>query len=199
MEPLNSLIVFSHPNPKSFTAAICETAADELRHLGEVRVHDLYAMNFNPILMSDDFTERASGRVPQDVLPLQNDVAWADLLLLVFPTWWAGPPAMLHGYFDRVFANGFAFRYTEKGPEGLLKGKRAIVFQTTGTPGEIYQEQTRAMNTVLDFNTLQFCGIDVRAHEYFYGVPYVSDTDRQKMLGRARETVTRVVGAPLNV
>lgn len=192
---LKTLIIYAHPNPKSFNAAIRQATEAEVKETGgEVRTHDLYATGFNAILKSDDFTELAAGRVPADVQPLQDDIRWAELLVVIFPTWWASVPAILKGYFDRVLSNGFAFQYGPGGAEGLLKGKRAIVFQTTGTPGEVLEPSgmTRAMTACTDMGVLQFCGLEVAAHEYFYGVPYVSDTDREQMLGRVRETIGRV-------
>lgn len=191
---MKTLIIYAHPNPKSFNAAICQTTVDEVKAQGgEVKIHDLYKMDFNPILKSDDFTELFEGRVPKDVQPLQDDIRWADVLVVIFPTWWASVPAIMKGYFDRVLTNGFAFQYGPGGAEGLLKGKRAIVFQTTGTPGEplSHSGMTRAMTVTTDMGVINFCGIDVAAHEFFYAVPYVTDEERQEMLKLVRETVRK--------
>lgn len=193
---VKALLVYAHPNPRSFNAAIRETTEQELRsHGAEVRVHDLYAMNFDPMLKSDDFTELAAGRVSRDVQPLQDDIRWADLLVVIFPTWWASVPALLKGYFDRVLTNSFAFAYGPGGAEGLLKGKRAVVFQTTGTPGEVLEPSgmSRAMTVCTDMGVLTFCGLEVAAHEYLYAIPYVSDEDRKQMLSRVRETISNVL------
>lgn len=184
---VKTLIVFAHPNPNSFNGAIRKRAEEEAKRAGgEVKVHDLNAMNFRPILLVDDFNELFSGRVPADVQPLQEDITWADNLVLVFPTWWSGVPAIMKGYFDRVLTNGFAYRYGRNGVEGLLAGKKAVVFQTTGTPGDILEPAgtTRAMQKALDDGTLSFCGIEVVAHEMFYAVTTASDEERQEMLER---------------
>lgn len=191
---MKTLIIYAHPNPKSFNAGICDAVQAEVKAQGgEVRIHDLYKMNFNPVLKSDDFTELFEGRVPKDVQPLQDDIRWADMLVLIFPTWWVSVPALMKGYFDRVLTNGFAFSYGPGGPEGLLKGKQAMVFQTTGTPGEVYSQtgMTRAMNMTSDVGVLNFCGIDVAAHEFFNAVPYVTDEERKAMLDLVRETVRK--------
>lgn len=197
---VKTLIVFAHPNPDSFNGAIRSRVEEEVKRAGgEFKVHDLYRMNFRPILMVDDFNELFSGRVPADVQPLQADITWADQIALVFPTWWSSVPAIMKGYFDRVLTNGFAYQYGRNGAEGLLTGKKAIVFQTTGTPGDVLEPTgtTRAMQKALDDSTLAFCGIEVIAHEMFYAVTTVTDEERKDMLERVGATMQQVTPAPV--
>lgn len=192
---MNSLIIFAHPNPRSFNAALKDAALDELRERGgTVRVHDLYGSGFDPVLTTG---ELPGGSVPEDVKALQGDVAWAELLVLVHPTWWVGVPAILKGYFDRVLSYGFAFRMTESGPEGLLRGKAAVILQTAGSSAEIATmfkiPQTLAQS--VGVGTLGYCGIRVAAHELFYSVPQVSAEERRSMLLRARGVITSAYGS----
>ncbi|WP_028402184.1 NAD(P)H-dependent oxidoreductase [Ectobacillus panaciterrae] len=189
---MKSLIIYAHPNTKSFNAAIKETLVNELTILGhEVRVRDLYEMDFNPILHADDFTQFFQNQIPEDIKNEQNHIEWADTLFFVYPTWWINMPAMLKGYIDRVFSNGFAFRYTEQGAEGLLKGKKAIVIQTTGTPEHILSASNliSPMEIAMDIGTLAFCGIDTIEHRFFTGVPVISNEERQSMLEELKHLV----------
>jgi len=130
---MKALIVYTHPNPRSFNHAILETVEADLKGRGvEVRVSDLYAKRFDPALSPRDFESFAAGRLPQDICDEQNDVTWADLLVFIYPIWWYERPALLKGWFDRVFSIGFAYKPSDKGIVGLLKGKRGLVFSTAG-------------------------------------------------------------------
>lgn len=182
---MKTLIIYAHPNPKSFNAAIKETVEQELKSKNhEVRVRDLYQMNFNPILNADDFNHFFQNQIPSDIKAEQNEIEWADNLIFIYPTWWISMPAMLKGYIDRVFTNGFAFQVTENGAEGLLKGKKVIIFQTTGQPEENLKPYNliSSMEISMGSGTLAFCGIESITHKFFYAVPYITDDMRKSML-----------------
>ncbi|MFH1018492.1 MAG: NAD(P)H-dependent oxidoreductase, partial [Pseudomonadota bacterium] len=108
---MNHLIIYSHPNPKSFNHAILEEFSGALRDAGhEVRVRDLYAIGFKPVLQGSDL-EQAGKRPPaEDICAEQAHISWADVITFIFPLWWAGMPAIAKGYLDRVFSEGFAYR-----------------------------------------------------------------------------------------
>jgi putative NADPH-quinone reductase len=71
----------------------------------------------------------------------QNDITWAEHLTLVYPIWWGGIPALLKGFFDRVFLPGFAFKYRKGSPfpDKLLKGRTAHLLVTMDTPPWYYR------------------------------------------------------------
>jgi len=119
---MKALLVYAHPNPKSFNRAVLDTVTGELNKKGaEVRVKDLYIMNWNSTLAASDFEQMMSGKTPDDIAREQADVTWADTLFFIYPIWWSSHPAILKGWIDRVFSFGFAYHMTDKGPEGLLK------------------------------------------------------------------------------
>lgn len=192
---MKTLIIYTHPNPKSFCAAIKETVEQELKSKNhEVRVRDLYQLNFNPILNADDFNQFFQNQIPSDIKAEQNEIEWADNLVLVYPTWWINMPAMLKGYIDRVFTNGFAFQVTENGAEGLLKGKKTIIFQTTGQPEENLKPYNliSPMEISIENGTLAFCGIETVAHQFFYAVPYITDDMRKSMLEEVKTVINKL-------
>lgn len=99
------LLVYCHPQADSFTAAIRTVAEKALTRAGhEVRVLDLYAMGFDPVLGPG---ERAGYHTPVlNEEPVAEHLAalrWCEGLLFVYPTWWYGLPAMLKGWLDRVW------------------------------------------------------------------------------------------------
>jgi len=93
-------------------------------------------------------------------------------------------PAMLKGYIDRVFTEGFAYKITENDIRGLLKNKKVFLVTTTGAPQEMFEESGmfKSMGQTMDDGIFRFCGMEMIAHKYLTAVPYVTDDDRKKML-----------------
>lgn len=154
---MNVLIVFAHPEEKSLSAALRDTAIDELKAQGhEVKISDLYADGWKAVVDREDFPtlaldERlkvpaASGQalatdsLTPDVKAEQEKLLWADTVLVQFPLWWFTMPAILKGWVDRVFSYGFAYgvgehtatRWGDRYGEGRMAGKRAMLLVTTG-------------------------------------------------------------------
>lgn len=189
---MKALIIFSHPNPNSFNAAILGVVKEALDKKGiKYKVKDLYAMNWNPVLSASDFQQFIAGQKPEDIAKEQADVSWADVLILVSPIWWFSVPAMLKGYIDRVMSQGFAYEYTESGPNGLLKGKRAVIITTSGAD-ENTARQTGMMDSInksIVNGIFNFCGFSSASYKNYFAVPMVSDQDRKNMLEDVREFI----------
>jgi NAD(P)H dehydrogenase (quinone) len=184
---MNYLLIYSHPNPKSFNHAIRETIMAEFRNTGtDITLRDLYAINFNPLLTADDFTEIQKGSVRDEVRAEQKLISAADILIVIYPLWWSGMPAMLKGYIDRVFSYGFAYEITESGAVGLLAGKKVFLVTTMGASKEDYQklDMFRSFDQTVDSGIFRFSGMEVIDHIYYASVPYVTDDDRKKMLAQ---------------
>lgn len=190
------LIVYAHPNPKSFNAAILETTVKSLESKGhQVTVRDLYKMNFNPVLTGTDFELFQAGKKPADVEQEHDYIAAADVITLIYPIWWTGIPAILKGYIDRVFSYGFAYKYSEAGsPVGLLAGKKGFIINTQGTPAEFYDStgMTEAMKKTSDTGIFGFCGIESVDHVFFGAVPAVDDATRQGMLETLKDKLNEI-------
>jgi NAD(P)H dehydrogenase (quinone) len=147
---MNVLIVYAHPNPRSFNAAMREAAVDTLTEAGHaVQVSDLYAMHFKATLDEHDFKERQNpnffdptneqyhaamrGSFADDIAKEIEKVDWANLVIFQFPLWWQSFPAILKGWCDRVLANGIAVNFATYDP--LLSGKKALLAFTTDPRG----------------------------------------------------------------
>jgi NAD(P)H dehydrogenase (quinone) len=186
------LIVYAHPNPKSFNHAILEAISGELRKKKkEVKVRDLYKIGFNPVLSTKDLSSIQNGAIPSDIKKEQNYINKADIIIFVFPIWWSAMPAMLKGYIDRVFSLKFAYDITDDAVVGLLKGKKVFLVSTTGATKEQYEEMGAfdMMNMAMDMAIFQFSGMEVLGHQYFSAVPYVSRRARGKMLSELRTLI----------
>jgi len=150
-------------------------------------------MHFDPILKASDFVTMQSGSYPADIQEEQRYITWSDIMTMIHPVWWTSLPAMFKGYIDRVYAHGFAYAIGDRGLEQLLTGKKVIVFNTQGTPKEIYHASGmfNAMRMTSDTGIYQFCGIEVLEHVFFDAVPYVDDAARKGYLEQAREIMKK--------
>lgn len=106
------LVVFAHPREDSFARAAAATVVETLTGRGDtVKFVDLYRIGFQPCLTEAERGAYNSDAplIADDVRPLLDDLFWAEALVLCFPHWWYGLPAILKGWFDRVWLPGHAF------------------------------------------------------------------------------------------
>jgi putative NADPH-quinone reductase len=135
---MRALIIYCHPSAASFTAAVRDLVLTKLQASGaEVRLRDLYAEGFQPVLTGPEWTGYLAA--PDNRIPVQShcsDVEWCDTLIFVYPTWWYGLPAMLKGWLDRVLLPDLAFHMPKTDGETIQPGLQHIsalgVFTTCG-------------------------------------------------------------------
>ena len=130
---MRAMVVFAHPCEESFSAALHATVVDTLRGRGwEVDDCDLHAEGFSPVLTADE--RRGYHAVGPNSVPVQGYVdrlRAAQALVLVFPVWNFGYPAMLKGFFDRVFLPGVAFTLEDGDVRPNLTHIRKLAAVTT--------------------------------------------------------------------
>jgi len=155
------LIIQGHPDPagQHFCHALADSyggaataAAREIRRL------DVARLDF-PILRSKNDWD--TGDVPPGVAQAQRDIAWAEHLVLIFPLWLGGMPALLKGFLEQVLRPGFAIGAAQ-GEAGakLLEGRSARVVVTMGMPAFVYRWYFGAHSIrSLERNILRFVGI----------------------------------------
>lgn len=213
---MNVLWVFAHPEPRSLSGALRDDGLRTLRELGhDVQESDLYAMKWNPVVDAADFgagDERlvvgaasarahARGELSPDILAEQEKLDRADAVVVQFPLWWYGLPAILKGWFDRVFVKGFGYgvRATDgrtlRYGEGRLAGKRAMVVLTAGArePAMGPRGVNGALNDVLwplHHGTLFYAGMSVLPPVAVYGADRVS----HEQFAEARELLRARLG-----
>jgi NAD(P)H dehydrogenase (quinone) len=208
---MHVLIVYAHPEPISFNAALKNVAVETILSSGHsAEVSDLYAEKFNPAAGRHDFSTVADpGRFhyqseqllaathngfSEELRREQDRLQRADLLILQFPLWWGAPPAILKGWFDRVLAYGFAYADGRRYAKGLFKGRGALMCVTTGgttarfsAEGE-YEEIERVLWPVRRL-TLEYMGLDVAEPFVCYATPRVDAATRDLYLRDWRQCV----------
>jgi NAD(P)H dehydrogenase (quinone) len=148
-------IVLAHPEPRSYSAHLARTAEGALKAAGwQVTMTDLYTIGFDPVEGPLHFADRRHrqrfdpsteqrhafdhGQLPAVVGDELARLEAADLLVLQFPLWWYGPPAILKGWLDRVLAYGAAYTSKMRFESGKFRGKRAIVSVAGGGEAESF-------------------------------------------------------------
>ena len=131
------LVVYCHPRGDSYVAALRDTVCAALAAGGHaVELADLYAENFRPVM---DAEERGRYNDPlRNTEGIEAEIARlkrAEAIVFVYPTWWYGLPAMLKGWFDRVWAPGVVFDINGGVIRPLLTDMRHVATVTTmGAP-----------------------------------------------------------------
>jgi NAD(P)H dehydrogenase (quinone) len=212
---MNILVVYAHPEPTSFSAALEEVTVRTLGAAGhKVEVSDLYAERFDPVAGRHDFvgaadparfhyqTEQlaAAGRsgFASDIAREQARLLRADLLVLIFPLWWGGVPAILKGWIDRVCAYGVAYADGKRFEQGYFVGRRAVIALTTGgtrerfSPEGVYGEISAVLYAVRRC-ILEYLGFEVMEPFVAYAAPRVDDAARAEYLRQWEHRLREIV------
>lgn len=216
----NVLVVYAHPEPYSLTRQLVDVTVETLAKQGHDVVHsDLYGMRWKAVFDEADFPKRvdssrlsfiaesanayATGQQAKDVAAEQAKLLAADAVVLQFPLWWYGVPAILKGWIERVYAFGFAYGYKDgtnryRFGDGILKGKRALVSVCAGGPAIDYGP--RGINGPMDqllfpltHGALFYPGMDVLPIHPVYGTAFITQTEEVEVIKQAwRERVERL-------
>jgi NAD(P)H dehydrogenase (quinone) len=210
---MNVLIIYAHPEPNSLNGFMKDLAAKTLRDKGhEVKISDLYGMNFKATLDQDDFSQRkdnkffnpimeqvnalGTGSIAQDIKDEVEKIKWADLLFFQFPVWWSSFPAILKGWIDRVFLPGVVHNI-EEGKlynTGLLKGKKAMLSYTTGATRDIYSLEgphgdIEELFKYITHNILELTGLKVLPSFGIFGAATMSKDGIKNELNKFKNII----------
>lgn len=156
------LVILGHPSSESFCAALAGAYAEGALQAGhEVRTLALGELEFEPIRRTG-YTTASPPPLEPALVQAQEALTWAQQIVLVYPTWWGAPPALVKGFFDRVLTPGFAFKYRTGSPlwDKLLAGRSAQLVVTMDTPPWFYRLFYRASGVrQLRQHIFEFCGI----------------------------------------
>jgi putative NADPH-quinone reductase len=192
-----ALVVYCHPLEDSYVAAVRDRVLEGLAEAGaEVRWSDLYADGFDPTFTATDHERHTVPGTDPSLTRYADDLRWCEMLVLVYPTWWAGQPAMLKGWIDRVWANGVAWTL----PEGsnrvrpqLRNIKRLVAVTTHGSPKSINVVEGEGGKRTLTRSLRSMCHPLARTTWLaLYGVDTSSDAKRAAFLDRVERRLTRL-------
>lgn len=189
---MRALVVYCHPRAESFNAAIRDIVLGKLQSAGaEVRLCDLYARGFDPVMGATEHSEYEDTSINQ--MPVQqdcDDLVWCDTLIFVYPTWWYGLPAILKGWLDRVLVPGVAFVMPQAEGDTIRPGlqhiKRLGVFTTCGASWWL----TRYVGAPGRRTLLRGVGaLCARGHRSVFAAHYLMDSSTPESRARHLEKV----------
>ncbi|ABR62317.1 NAD(P)H-dependent oxidoreductase [Sinorhizobium medicae] len=193
------LLVLAHPLENSFAASVARTAKESLEAKGHtVDLLDLYRDGFDPRLTVAErgsyFDERYDS---SEVSVWVDRLKAADGLMLVFPQWWFNFPAILKGFFDRVFAPGVAFDHDRAGGRIMPRLGNIKLFwalTSTGSPWwVVHLYMGNPVRRLLKRGIAAFCGkgLDFRMIA-LHDMDRVTEAKRKRHLERVRALVSRI-------
>ena len=192
------LVIFAHPLGDSYAATLRDTVVAALEAGGHtVDLCDLYQEDFDPTLSAQEWrdyenTSENTRAVSRQVERLRQ----AEGIIFVFPSWWYGMPAILKGYFDRVWLPGVAFEFGPQAIRPLLMSIRMFgVVTTTGAPEwftRIYMGNPSRKVLMRGLARL----VDARRAERFwlalYGMENATDAKRTAFIEQVRKRISNV-------
>lgn len=193
------LFIHAHPVPESFNTALFKAATETARANGhEVRLTDLYAEGFNPVMSPDErrtYTE--ADPPPPDIAPHIANLQWAEGLILVYPTWWYSQPAMLKGWIDRVWRPGVTFTLrtaTEPMRPALTNVRLIGVITTFGSPWWFWTFLMGAPGRKVILRGMRYCTAP-RTRTFWMGLHEMdnqTDESRRRYLDRVKARISRI-------
>lgn len=146
------LVVYCHPSSDSFTHQVKEAFVKALESNGhQYVVSDLYAEGFNSVMSESEYLRegyyQCDTPVQEDVLREQKRINEADAIVFIYPVFWTSSPAMLEGWFQRVWTYGYAY-----GDNRTMKTLDKALFLITmggSLTEDLRQTQVEAMKTVM--------------------------------------------------
>jgi FMN-dependent NADH-azoreductase len=158
------------------------------RDLATDTVPHLTAERFQAFLAKPESRTLAQQKIVNESDALIDELQRADTIVLGLPMYNFGIPSTLKAYFDHIARAGVTFRYTEKGPEGLLKGKKAYVFATRGG---LYAGTPLDTQTAYVRDFLRFLGIVDVEFIYAEGLA-MGDAKRDVALAEAQAAIRAI-------
>lgn len=161
---MHALIVVAHDDPRSLTHALAQQIAKGLSESdpsNTFEIADLHAEEFDPRFGVADWAVHHRESAPSaDVLAEQARIDRADALVLVYPVFWWSMPALLKGWIDRVFSNGWAFDFDGDSTLKKLGRLRVQLVALGGADARTYERHGygAAMKAQIDHGIFDYCG-----------------------------------------
>lgn len=198
---MRTLIVVAHHDPRSLTHSLAASIAEGLRQSDpehDVEIADIAAEGFDPrFTLADHAVHRHQATPPADVLAEQARIERADALVLVFPVYWWSMPALLKGWIDRVFSNGWAFDFSPDAHlEKKLRHLKVHLLGLAGADAGTFQRHgyRQAIHTQIDHGIFDYCGAKVLSSEILFNSEI---DDPQLHLAAARDFGSRLIAGEL--
>lgn len=156
-------ILLGHSDPATLSGALADTYERTARAAGhDIRRQSIGEMHFDPILHEGYKTIQ---ELEPDLKDFQENIRWAEHVVIVYPVWWSCMPALLKGLFDRAWLPHFAFNFAHHGLtwKKLLKGRTARIIVSANSSPWMLWLMYGPPTAVLELALLRFAGIKARS------------------------------------
>lgn len=192
-----ALVVYCHPSEQSLVAAVRDRVVTGLTAGGaEVRLTDLYADGFDPAFSASEWANHLEPGTDPSITSHADDLQWCDTLVLVYPTWWSGQPAMLKGWMDRVWVSGVAWTLPDGANRlrpGLRNVRRLVAVTTHGSSKFINMVEGESGKRTLTRSLRTMCHPLARTTWLaLYGIDNASVDQRTAFLDRVERRLSRL-------
>lgn len=185
---MNVLVVYCHPSENSFTNEVKKAFVKGLEDAGHTYIiSDLYAEGFNPVMSEAEYLREGfydlGAPVSSDITREQERINSSDAIAFIYPDFWTASPAMLEGWFQRVWTYGFAYGDF---PEMKILEKAVFLITMGGSlSDEIRIKQLEAMKTVMVGDRIRNRAKSCEVHVFDQMTRgYGNDTNRKERIER---------------
>jgi len=188
------LLILGHPVKDTFSDQLRESYKRGATAAGaEIREIVLRKLKFD-LNFSEGY--RGNQELEPDLVKAQEDITWADHLVVIYPNWWSTFPALMKGFIDRTFLPGFAFKY-RKGSllwDKLLTGRSARMIVTMDTPPWYYWLiYRRPGHNAMKRGILEFCGIKPVRITTIGSLKVSSDRKRSRWIAKVEKLGRKMI------
>ncbi len=188
------LLILGHPVKDTFSDQLRESYKKGATASGaEIREIVLRKLKFD-LNFSEGY--RGNQELEPDLIKAQEDISWADHIVVIYPNWWSTFPALMKGFIDRTFLPGFAFKY-HKGNllwDKLLTGRSARMIVTMDTPPWYYWLiYRRPGHNAMKRGILEFCGIKPVRITTIGSLKVSSDSKRLRWIAKVEKLGRKMI------
>ncbi len=167
------LIIYGHPDAEGFSSYSLQAIKDVLSQKNaNFEIIDLYLINYDPVLKLEELYTVGNKNISPETAQFQQKIKESDIIIFIYPLWWAGMPAIMKGFMDRIFTPGFAFKYRKDKflkfiPDKLLDDKKFIAITSSGGPKFVYKlllDPIKLINKFIIFGI--FCS-KIKTHQFY--------------------------------
>lgn len=159
---MKTAIIYAHPYEGSFNHSVFLEVQKLLKNQGkEIDIFDLYEDGFDPVMRKEDLKLFSKGQYADELAKSYVErLRSADELVIIFPIWWYGEPAILKGFYDKVFLKGWTYEEKDHRLVGVLPIKKATILTTASIDKTTFSYLGNPIENVLAKGTLGMIGIE---------------------------------------
>lgn len=191
-------IITCNPGKESKRTPYIDAYIEEVKKNGhEVRILNIYDLKIDYLNGLDDkslyLNIKNKDSLTEELKEAQDNIVWADQIVLSYPVWWLGIPAKLKSFFERVFQVGIIIDYDKSGLVKILKNKTVVIIQSYNMPYFIMKYMCQDIPfKYLKIILSDWCGFKIEKRFDFDSIENISQSKKQKWLNEIQKFASKV-------